>query len=487
MVCCTKKQNVRQGKDTGTGKPARDGYIVMKKLKRAFGKMFLLLFYRNDMQLVTAPGKPDRDWFIKQAIFGTAFAALVGGVFLSGLFIEMGAPDYLMGYIPFIGSIAGITVIFAGIVIERIKNRRKFIIILNIIGKSLIVSAVWIPAFVSWDIAPFLMLPVVFIGYSLNSFMGITINSWFVDVVDSRIRGRFMSTKQIFALIVSATFPIIAGRFLDSFMNKYLVFCVLYSIAWVFMWFETYSFTKINDPGFKTLGKGNIKLKDLILKPIKNKEFMKLMAMLGFFYFSWYMTMSFASVYQIRYLEIPYTFITAMGMINPILQMAWYPMWGKLTDKYGPQFIIRIALWLYVVQALLWFCMTSGSYYFIMPLLQINASMIGPAFMLGIFNTKYSIIPQEGRSVYDGFYTATVGTIILVAPTIGNLIKNLIDNNSYRIVGMEFPQFRLMFLIAATLVLLLNIYNLIKAKKTNNLEQEKMFIKNMLSKKNRRR
>jgi MFS family permease len=454
-------------------------------MKRAFGKVFLLLFYRNDMQLVTAPGKPDRDWFIKQAIFGTAFAALVGGIFLSGLFIEMGTRDYLMGYIPFIGSIAGITLIFAGLVIERVKNRKRFIIILNIISKSLIVSAVWIPAFINWEIAPFIMLPVVFLGYSLQAFMGITINSWFVDVVDSRIRGRFMSTKQIFALIISATFPVIAGRFLDSFINKYIVFCVIYSIAWFFMWLETYSFTKIKDPGFKTLGKGKIKFKDLFSKPVKNKEFMKLMAMLGFFYFSWYMTMSFASVYQIRYLEIPYTFITAMGIINPILQMVWYPMWGKLTDKYGPQFIIRLALWMYVLQAGLWFCMTTGSYYFIMPLLQVNASLIGPAFMLGIFNTKYSVIPQEGRSIYDGFYTASVGAIILLAPTVGNLLKNFIDNNSNRVIGMEFPQFRLMFALAAALVLILNIVNLIKAKKENNLEYERKFIRRIFSKKSR--
>lgn len=457
----------------------------MKKIKRAFGKLFLMLFYRNDMQLITAPGKPDRDWFIKQAIFGTAFAALVGGVFLSGLFIEMGTPDYLMGYIPFIGSIAGIMLIFAGLVIERVKNRKKFIIILNILSKSLIVSAVWIPAFVNWEIAPFIMLPVVFVGYALQAFMGITINSWFVDVVDSRIRGRFMSSRQIFALIVSAAFPVIAGKFLDSFIDKYMVFCAIYSIAWLFMWFETYSFTKINDPGFKTLGKGNIKIRDLFMKPFKNKEFMKLMGLLGFFYFSWYMTMSFASVYQIRYLEIPYTFITAMGIINPVLQMIWYPMWGKLTDKFGPHFIIRIALWLYVLQAVLWFCMTSGSYYFIMPLLQINASMIGPAFMLGIFNAKYSVIPQEGRSVYDGFFTATVGIIILIAPTVGNLLKNLIDNNSNSIIGMEFPQFRLLFVIAAVLVLSLNIFNLIKAKKENNLVNEKLFIKNIFSKKSR--
>jgi len=52
---------------------------------------------------------------------------------------------------------------------------------------------------------------------------------------------------------------------------------------------------------------------------------------------------------------------------------------------------------------------------------------------------------------------------------------------------MEFPQFRILFALAAVLVLILNIFNLIKAKKDNNLEHERMFIKTMLNKKNRGR
>ena len=50
---------------------------------------------------------------------------------------------------------------------------------------------------------------------------------------------------------------------------------------------------------------------------------------------------------------------------------------------------------------------------------------------------------------------------------------------------MEFPQFRIMFAIAAVMVLTLNIINLIKAKKENNLVNEKAFIKNIFSKKSR--
>ncbi|MBN2884126.1 MAG: hypothetical protein JXN10_11400, partial [Clostridia bacterium] len=111
--------------------------------------------------------------------------------------------------------------------------------------------------------------------------------------------------------------------------------------------------------------------------------------------------------------------------------------------------------------------------------------MIGPAFMLGVFNSKYEVIPQEGRSLYDGFFTSSVGIIILVAPTVGNQIKNLIENNAEKIPGIQFPQFRLLFLIAAVLVFIINIYNLIVAKKKNNLEKEREFLRNILGKRRR--
>ena len=94
----------------------------MKKIKRLFNKIIIFLIYRNDTQLLTYPGKDNRDLFIKQAIFGTVFGTLTGGVFLTGIFIEMDTADAIMGYLPMIGSIAGILVIFAGFIIERLKS-----------------------------------------------------------------------------------------------------------------------------------------------------------------------------------------------------------------------------------------------------------------------------------------------------------------------------------------------------------------------------
>lgn len=449
----------------------------MKKIQKFFNKIVMLLIYRNDTQLLTYPGKKNRDLFIRQAIFGTVFGTLTGGVFLTGIFIEMNTSDAIMGYLPMIGSIAGILVIFAGFIIERLKSRRKYIVILNIVAKSLIVITVWIPKFVPMNIAPFLMIGCVFLGFSVSSFMGMAINSLLVDVVDEKIRGRYIGVRQIFALIVTATLPVVAGRFLDVSTDRYLAFSIIYTIAWFFMWLETHAFAKIKEPEFKPIGKKNLKLRDIILIPIKNKPFIKMMGLFMFFYFSWFLSMSFASVYQIKYLKLSYTFLTIGTTVNAILQMLYYPMWGKFLDKYGPEFTRNVGMTFYCIHALIYVFLTKETAYIGMVILWLNASFMGPAWMLGVFNTKYSVIPAEGRSLYDGFYTSVIGITILLGPTIGILVRNIIINNNINFI--QFSQFRLMFFLTFLMLLGLTIYISIKSKKETNWEKEKLVIQSI--------
>jgi len=452
----------------------------MKKIKRIFNRLIIVLIYRNDTQLLTYPGKKNRDLFIRQAVFGTVFGTLTGGVFLTGLFIQMKAPDAIMGYLPMIGSITGILVMFAGVIIERLKNRKKYIVIMNMLAKTFIILTVWIPKFFPINIAPYLMIMCVLVGFSINSFMGLAINSLLIDVVDEKIRGRYIGVRQIFALIVTAIVPVIAGRFVDIASDRYTAFLIIYSIAWFFMWLEVHSFASMDDHNFKPLGKGNFNIKDMILIPIKNKEFMKMMIIFVLFYFSWFLSMSFASVYQIKYLELPYVFLTAGATINAILQMFYYPMWGKFLDKYGPVFTRNIGMTFYAVHALLYVFLTKNNAYVIMTILFLNAAFMGPAWMLGVFNTKYSVIPAKGRTIYDGFYTSVIGITILLGPTIGNILRNIIIKNNIDIIS--FSQFRLMFLITFILLILLLIYIYAKSKRETNWEKEKMVLQSIRGK-----
>lgn len=446
-----------------------------KGFAEKLNKLFILLFYRNDTQLLAFPGKKDRDRFIWQAVLGTMTISLLTGVFLTGLYIYMGASDTILAYIPIMPTIAGIFLIFMGSLTERVNNTKRTVIILNTVAKTLIFGAVWIPLLVSREVAPLVMLPFTFIGFTVNSVMSVLINSWFVDTVDQKIRGRYMGVRQIFALIVSATLPVISGNFLDSSPDRYMAFCIIYSAAWVFSIFESVVFAKITPPPEHDAKLKKISVGDLFTLPLKNKPFRSFMWLQIIFHTFWYISMTVAQVYEIRYMEVSYTYLTAMGAMSAVIQIFLYPVWGKVMDKYGSNLVMRMTMVFYTLHAFLYFLMVKGNAPFLILLLNINAAILNPAWVLSTFNERFSLIPRERRKLYDGFFTTVMAVVILVAPTIGNVIRELMLKT-----GLDFvPYIEFKSLFFATFILLLgmNIVLLIKSKKNTGLEGEKELMK----------
>jgi MFS family permease len=234
------------------------------------------------------------------------------------------------------------------------------------------------------------------------------------------------------------------------------------------MWAETYSFYKINEPPLKPV-KNKIKLKDVFIVPIKDKEFMRFMVLVATFYFIWYIAMSYGTLYQLNYLGLSYTFISVASVLNVILQFVWYPIVGKVVDKYNTNLLLIICFMFYFVDSLIWSFTNISSRYIMIILVNLIASITGPFFSLTLFKKKYDIIPESDRSLYDGFYTAIIAGIIAVAPLIGNALKDYIQVNIQPFGLFEVPQFQLIFLVTNVLLFILILFNL---KKTIKLFKE---------------
>jgi len=432
------------------------------------------------MELLTYPNKKDRDYFILQAVFGTVVVNLIFTVFLTGIFIHFNTPDGIMGYIPILPNIAGILLIFAGIITENIRNIKRAVILLNFIGKSFLLLIVWIPLFINNEYTPYIMLIMAFLGFLSNALMSILINNWFVEIIDEKIRGRYMSVRQMFSLLVSATIPIISGRFLDLSTDKYVAFCIIFSLGWFFSHLESFALSKIRVPIKESHEFKKIKFLDMFNKPFKNKKFMKFIYLMIFFHMVWFFSMTFASVYQLKYMQISYTYLNVMMAVGAIIQIFIYPMVGKMIDQYGSKLVMRIAFFFFMTHGILYFFMINSNAYFIYFLLNINGAFLNPTWILSTFNERFKLIPKKGRTLYDGFYMAIIGVSIFAGPFFGNLArKNIIK---FQISNFEYPEFRLLFLLTSLILIVLNIVLFIKSKNNKNDEYEQFKITKLFKK-----
>lgn len=430
-------------------------------MKDPLRKRLVWWLYQHDLELINSPARKSQDHFIIQAIFGSAFFVLTGGQFLSGFAIYLGASDKLVGYVPLIGSICGIFLIFLSLFIERFTNRKKLVLVFNYISKPMIISMILIPLFIPKQFQIIVMFIILTIAYMLNAMMGLAINSWFVNVIPPQIRGRYFSVRQIYAVFVSVILPIIAGRILDMVSDPYIGFVILYSIAFVMFLGENYAFQNIEDTTVESIDKNNLKLRDVFMIPIKNKEFMEYTIMLAVFYLFLYFSVSFTQLYMLRYLKLTYTFIASMTTINALLQIFMYSQWGKFGDRYGHQFVMEVSICFFAVEMALWAMVSQRTMYICIPMIYVISSISNSGFAVGSFNRRYDIIPEKGRSLYDGFFSMVVGLVLLIAPWIGSKMRDLFTDSLYMQQNIEFGEFRIGFAISALGLILLQLYKLI--------------------------
>lgn len=430
-------------------------------MKHPLLKKLTWWLYQQDLDLINSPSRKSQDYFILQAIFGSAFLVLTGGQFLSGFAIYLGVPDELVGYIPLISSITGIFLVFLSIFIERFSSRKKLTLIFNSINKPIIISIAFIPLIVPKNLQVLVFFIGLTVAYILNAMMGLAINSWFVNVIPSRIRGRYYSLRQIYAVIVSATLPIMAGRIMDMVKDPYIGFIILYSIAFVMFLGENYAYQNIEDTVVERVDRSQLKLKDLFMTPIKNREFMEYTIMLAIFYLLFYLSVSFTQLYMLRYLELSYTFISFMTTINAFVQIYMYSKWGRFGDRQGHKFIIEVSIGFFAAEMLLWALVTKETMYIFIPIIYVIASISNSGFAVGVFNRRYDIIPEKGRSLYDGFFSMVIGLVLLVAPWIGNKIRGLVSSSEFLQQNVKFGEFRIGFAISALGIILLQLFKLI--------------------------
>ena len=429
--------------------------------KEPLRKRFVWWIYQNNLDFINSPARKSQDYFILQAIFGSAFFVLMGGQFLSGYAIYLGASDEFIGYIPLIGSICGIFLVFLSFFVEKITNKKRMVLIFNLISKPLIISLIFIPLFVPKRYQVMVFFAILIIAHVLNAMMGLVTNSWFVCVIPQQIRGRYFSIRQIYAVFVSVLLPILGGRILDAASDSYNGFAMLFVIAFIMFLGEIYAFKNIEDVTLNNKSKNDFKLKDVFLIPLKHKKFMEYTIMLGIFYLFLYLSVSFTQLYMLRYLKLSYTFIAAITTIDAVLQIFMYPKWGKLGDRYGHQFVMEVSICSFALQMAIWALVSQKTMYVCIPLTSLLSSISNSGFVVGSFNKRYDIIPEKGRSIYDGFFSMVIGLVLLIAPWIGSRLRELIESLSYVQQNIAFGEFRICFAISSLGLMLLQLYKII--------------------------
>lgn len=398
-----------------------------------------------------------RGSFITQVVFQTAFTFLTGGVFLSGFAMLMGAGDTLVSYISMITNICGISILFFSSAMERFCSFKRVTIGLTVFSKLATLLIVLIPLLIPGKAQIMVFVPLMVIAFTLQAQATVMLNNWMVSFTDGKGNGRYIARRQTFVLAVTVILSLAGGRLLDAVSGAYIGFVILFSVASIMSAMEVVTLLRIPDAAqHKNTGE-KIRFIDMVRIPVKCKPFLLFAIYIFLFYLSLSIADSFTVVYMMRYLELPYVTTTAMQMLISLPQIFLLGFWGRLSDKKGHRFSLAASIWFFAGETLFMALSSPRNLYVFIPIAFLFASVANSGFVVSVFNRRYELMPQEGRILYDNFYSAAVGLAFIMGPAAGGMIKHLLESSSWINEVMQFGNIRILYVISTAAIIILQV------------------------------
>ena len=327
------------------------------------------LLYSRDPALTGSPARRSMDLLILQTAFFSAFSVFTGGIYLTGYLLFVGAPDYLVSYVPVLGNVCSILLVLFSTFVDRQEYRKKVTILFSILSKVLLFLLAWVPFVYTGSCDYLLVFLLLAAGQTAAAVSSLAYNIWYNALVPEEIRGRYFSARQLPALLVSLLLPVAAGKLLDSAHKPYYGFALLFTLGAVCGGLEVLSLSRIEDVRVGRLPQKAGVFRALLI-PLKNREFMRYTLTLCAFYLFLYLSASFNQVYLVKYLGMSYTEVSACSLITSALQLlVFYRFWGRFNDMMGAGLTLQLSIGLYAVESMCWVLAGEGSVRLIYPLI----------------------------------------------------------------------------------------------------------------------
>ena len=401
------------------------------------------------------PGAPGA--FHRQILFGTAFTFLTSGVFLSGLAMYMGAGDLLVSYISMIVNICGVSILFFSGLVGRFRSYKSLAVSLTALSRAATLLLVLIPLAVPKGAQLAVFVPLMVLAFTLQAQTTVVLNNWLVTFVSEQQSGRYIAKRQTIVLTATVVLSLAGGRVMDAVNGAYVGFLLLFFAAFLMAAGELVVLLRIPDgvqarqtdekrPFWRSIG-----------APLRCRPYLGFVVYIFLFYLFMALADSFTVVYMMRYLQLSYAATTGLQLVISLPQIFLLGFWGKLGDQRGHRFALAASICFFVGEMLFMGLSNLANLYLCIPIAFLFAAMGNAGFVVSVFNRRYELMPQQDRIVYDNFYSAAVGLAFILGPLTGGAIKQLLETTGWGDQLLQFGSIRLLYLLAAAGITLLQL------------------------------
>ena len=388
---------------------------------------------------------------------------LTTSAFLVGLLKAMGADDTVCGYIVPIPVLAAGIQFLSPITLESLKFRKGIIMAGSLIHRLLLSSLIVIPFLPLGPSARLWFTAAVFLISHLSvAFITPAVSNMYVSFVPQHIRGKYFGKRESYLLLSATVFTLILGKVLDLFEeagNELGGYVVVYAVVFVLTIINFLTYAKMKEVPLQH-HKERMRIAEVFTLPLKSRLFIRYFIMLAIWNIAIQIASAYFSVYLVSDLDMSYTAITLLSLLNSVLYVIAAGIWGRFADKNSWTVTTMACFTILAVCHTLWFFSFRDSP--LLLVLLVLAHMTGGIAWSGInislFNLQFDFTPDEKRTVYIGFSAAASGIIGYLAAIVGSRLVGAFGKNDMVIGGVQINIKQVLFAISAILIFVCAAY-----------------------------
>jgi DHA1 family inner membrane transport protein len=228
------------------------------------------------------------------------------------------------------------------------------------------------------------------------------------QIYPPRHRGRAMSTVRIGVAIVVLIATPIAGWALDQAGHP-----PLFALAAIFGVVSSLIFSRVRPIDGAAEPESPPALRALLPIVRHDRRFALYLLVLTIYGFGAVMALPLYPVVQVTKLQLSYTTIGYLNLVQSLCWLAGFFVWGRLLDRYGPLWVLRLSILLaaFVPLTYIW----AGHAWMLLPAFICQGLMQG-GFELGITTGAIDLAKRGHVMEHTALQTATIGVRGMLAP-----------------------------------------------------------------------
>lgn len=333
----------------------------------------------------------------------------VGGNFFTGIMLLLNADDGFIGLMSMIVFAANCLQVVSPILLERFTSRKKLVIIMRLIIQFInIIFIGIIPFFPVENQAKLILFGLsVLVLNVLSALINPAFSVWHIQLIPNHVRVKYFSLVSMTNGIVVALFNLIGSFIVDYFGGLGIEvwgFAVMRIIAACILVYDLFLLSRMKEDPYPQSEK-KTSLVDTLIRPFKETRYLKVVAIA----FLWSMIAnipgSYYSVYLLRNLEVSYSFINVVSMLNVPILVLLTPVWSRVLRKFSWLKTCNLAILFYALHYLLLGLINKGNVYWLYPATLIYAYILAVGINLSFTNIPYINIPEKNQTIFIGFYS----------------------------------------------------------------------------------